>query len=186
MLESVFSIDTLWWILVCLYVPACIGLIVIVLLQKGKGTNFAGAFGVGGGSDAVFGPRSSQSLVVRLTYLAAAAFMIIAVIMSIISGKVGKGIAPETVQIDETNAISSTELSDLGLGSGEVDQSRADEAEATASAIETEPPAQDAQGVATETTEEEPAKEEEAPQEETNEEGLTEEGTDEQPSGPRS
>ena len=43
MLERIFSADTFWWILMVLYVPACIGLIVIVLLQKGKGTSFAGA-----------------------------------------------------------------------------------------------------------------------------------------------
>jgi len=36
----------LWWICVILYVPACLGLIAVVLLQKGKGVGFAGAFGL--------------------------------------------------------------------------------------------------------------------------------------------
>lgn len=139
MMESLFSFDTLWWILIILYVPACIGLIIIVLLQKGKGTNFAGAFGVGGGSDAVFGPKSSQSLVVRLTYVAAAMFMIIAALMSIISGRVGKGIAPETVEAEEINAVSASDLSDLGLGKGEAaaDAAVAPEVETPASSDET-------------------------------------------------
>ena len=44
-----FSWDTLWYGLLIMYVPACFGLIVIVLLQKGKGTGFAGAFGAGAG-----------------------------------------------------------------------------------------------------------------------------------------
>lgn len=72
MLDTIFSFDTLWVILMIMYVPACLGLIVIVLLQKGKGTGFAGAFGMGaGGADTVFGPKSSQSLPVKLTYIAA-------------------------------------------------------------------------------------------------------------------
>ena len=62
MLSAIFSLATLWWLILILYVPACVGLIVIVLLQKGKGVGFAGAFGVGGGSEAIFGPRSSKSL----------------------------------------------------------------------------------------------------------------------------
>ncbi len=41
MLETIFSADTLWWILIIVYIPACFGLIVIVLLQKGKGAGFA-------------------------------------------------------------------------------------------------------------------------------------------------
>lgn len=106
--------DVVWWILVCLYVPACIGLIVIVLLQKGKGTGFAGAFGMGAGSDTVFGPRSRQSLPVRLTYVAATLFMVIALLMSIIAGRVGKGTAPELV---EEAAVGSS-LTDLGIGTG--------------------------------------------------------------------
>lgn len=107
--------DVLWWILVFLYVPACIGLIVIVLLQKGKGTGFAGAFGMGAGSDTVFGPRSRQSLPVRLTYVAATLFMVIALLMSIIAGRVGKGTAPELV---EEATVGSSSLIDLGIGTG--------------------------------------------------------------------
>ena len=116
--ESIFSWDTLWWILLVLYVPSCIGLIVIVLLQKGKGTGFCGAFGMGGGSDAVFGPRSSKSLPIRLTYLAATLFMVIALVMSLVSPHVGKGSAPALVPIDDVETILTTGLSDLGLGEG--------------------------------------------------------------------
>ena len=78
MLEAIFSLTTLWWVILLLYIPACIGLIVIVLLQKGKGVGFAGAFGVGGGSDTIFGPRSSKSLPQKITYAAAGTFMVLA------------------------------------------------------------------------------------------------------------
>ncbi|HIJ66376.1 MAG TPA: preprotein translocase subunit SecG [Candidatus Hydrogenedentes bacterium] len=87
----------LWWFMLIVYAVCCLGLIVIVLLQKGKGTGFAGAFGVGPGSDTVFGPRMSKSLPVRLTYIMAGLFLSLALVMSIIAGSVGKGAAPGKV-----------------------------------------------------------------------------------------
>ena len=122
-----FSWDTLWYGLLIMYVPACFGLIVIVLLQKGKGTGFAGAFGAGAGpgSEAVFGPKAGQSLPVKLTYVAAALFMIIAVVMSVIAGKVGRDDAPELVTDSGASAVTTTAaLSEFGLGTGVVDASR--------------------------------------------------------------
>lgn len=120
MLETIFSADTLWWILMIIYVPACLGLIVIVLLQKGKGAGFAGSFGAGAGpgSETVFGPRSGQTLPVKLTYVAAVVFITISVIMSVVSGKVGKGQAPELFEEDGTTIEVITDLDDLGIGTG--------------------------------------------------------------------
>ena len=113
--------ETLWILMLILYIPSCIGLIVIVLLQKGKGTGFAGAFGIGPGSDTVFGPRGSKSLPARLTHVMAAIFMILALAMSMISGRVGKGIAPDKVEgPDELGAFGPVSydglLDDLGSG----------------------------------------------------------------------
>lgn len=120
MLDAIFSFDTLWIFLMILYVPACIGLIVVVLLQKGKGTGFAGAFGAGAGpgADAVFGPKSGQTLPVRLTYFAAITFMVIAVIMSIIAGRVGKGVAPELLEVSESDSGYADTFDSLGIGTG--------------------------------------------------------------------
>lgn len=98
MLDIIFSWNTVWWILVPIYVLCCIGLIIVVLLQKGKGVGFAGAFGAGpGGGDAVFGPRSSKSLPQKITYSMAGIFMLIALILSMLSGNVGTSVAPELV-----------------------------------------------------------------------------------------
>lgn len=121
MLSKLFSLSTLDLLLTIIFVPACIGLIVIVLLQKGKGTGFAGAFGIGSGSETVFGPRATQSVPIRLTYLFATLFMVIALTKSVIAGSVGKGDAPDLVEV-EGSAISagSSALDDLGLGSGQV------------------------------------------------------------------
>ena len=107
--------DILWYVMLALYIPACIGLIVVVLLQKGKGVGFAGAFGIGGGSDTVFGPRMNKSLPQRLTHAMAAIFMILALCMSLVSGRLGKGVAPDKAAEEMTQTDFSA-LDDLGSG----------------------------------------------------------------------
>lgn len=114
MLGAIFSWAALRWLLILVYVPACIGLIAIVLLQKGKGTGFAGAFGIGGGSDAVFGPRASRSLPVRLTYTFATIFIVLALTLSFLEDKIVRGDAPELVSEE---AVVESGLLDEGLGS---------------------------------------------------------------------
>lgn len=110
--------EFLWILMLVLYVPACIGLIVVVLLQKGKGVGFAGAFGVGPGSDAVFGPRGARTLPQKLTYIMAATFMVLALGMSLISGRLGKGAAPDAVSDKAAveTKVDATVLDDLGSG----------------------------------------------------------------------
>lgn len=118
MLDAIFSWETLRWFMWLVYFPVCVFLMVIVLLQKGKGTSFAGAFGIGPGSDAVFGPRASRSLPVRLTYISAGLFLVLALGLSAVEGKVGKGAAPQKVAIEEVGSIPESEtLNELGLGS---------------------------------------------------------------------
>ncbi|HPU98592.1 MAG TPA: hypothetical protein PLO53_11645, partial [Candidatus Hydrogenedentes bacterium] len=56
-----------------------------------------GAFGVGAGSDTIFGPWSSKSLPQKITYVSAGLFMGLALLMSMISGRVGRAAAPELV-----------------------------------------------------------------------------------------
>ena len=120
-------IEILRVIMMILYIPACIGLIAVVLLQKGKGVGFAGAFGIGPGSDTVFGPRMSRSLPVRLTQVAAGIFLVLAFGLSYVSGKVGKGDAPDIVPEDATTSQTSAPadpgaapqgLEDLGSAAG--------------------------------------------------------------------
>ena len=100
MFDFIFSWEFLWWLIMIIYVPASLGLIVVVLLQKGKGVGFAGAFGAGGGSDTVFGPRSAKSLPQKLTYTMAGLFMFLALVMSLLTDKVGRGAAPDLVEAD--------------------------------------------------------------------------------------
>jgi len=119
MFEWLFRWETLWYLLLVLYIPSCIGLIVIVLLQKGKGVGFAGAFGVGAGTDAIFGGRSGKTLPQKLTYVMAGTFMLFALIMSLISGRLGKGSAPEKISEEAVTSAATADVSMLDdLGSG--------------------------------------------------------------------
>jgi preprotein translocase subunit SecG len=73
-------------LLVVLYVLVCVFLILVVLLQQGKGADLAGAFG-GTGSQASFGPRSSTNIMHRLTTASFVLFVIMSMTLAIISGK---------------------------------------------------------------------------------------------------
>ena len=145
-MQSIISWQTIWYLILVLYIPACLGLIVVVLLQKGKGVGFAGAFGMGGGSDTVFGPRASKSLPQRLTYIMAGLFMALALVMSLIAGRTGAGVAPETVS---ESAEDYSALEDLGTAveGGEGQAAPAQPAAPAAPAATTEAPAQPAQPV---------------------------------------
>jgi preprotein translocase subunit SecG len=60
-------------LLLIIHVIACSGLIVIVLLQAGRGASLGAAFG-GGSSQTLFGARSA-TLIGRLTWVLAGVFM---------------------------------------------------------------------------------------------------------------
>jgi preprotein translocase subunit SecG len=127
MLDAIFSLDTIWWTLMVVYVPACIGLIGIVLLQQGKGGGFGGALGGGSGpgADTVFGTKNSQSLPVKITYAGATLFMTIAIVLSVLSGRLDKGVAPDLLEVregDPTASFGSSALDAHGLGSALINE----------------------------------------------------------------
>src|SRR3977135_1408774 len=71
------------------HVIVCLVLIVVVLLQSGKAADLAGAFG-GMGSQTVFGPRGSATVLSKATTIAAAMFMVTSLTLSILSTRAGK------------------------------------------------------------------------------------------------
>ena len=58
--------------------------IVVVLLQSGKAADLAGAFG-GMGSQTVFGPRGSATVLTRATTISAILFMVTSMTLSVMS-----------------------------------------------------------------------------------------------------
>ena len=60
----------------------CIFLILVILLQSGKGGDVAAAFG-GSGSQTAFGPRGAQKPLEKATVIAAILFMVLALLFSL-------------------------------------------------------------------------------------------------------
>src|SRR5262249_41206225 len=67
----------LYGLVVALYVFICFFLILVVLVQQGKGADIAGAFG-GGGTQTAFGARGATTLLHKLTTGAFIGFIVIA------------------------------------------------------------------------------------------------------------
>ena len=80
-------------LLTTILVLVCLFLIVVVLLQSGKAADLAGAFG-GMGSQTVFGPRGSATVLSRATTIAAGLFMVTSLTLSILATRAGGGAAP--------------------------------------------------------------------------------------------
>jgi preprotein translocase subunit SecG len=72
--------------LVVLYVFVCFFLILVVLVQQGKGADIAGAFG-GGGTQTAFGARGATTLLHKLTTGAFIAFIVSALVLTIVEAR---------------------------------------------------------------------------------------------------
>jgi preprotein translocase subunit SecG len=71
-----------------LHVIICLFLIIVVLLQSGKAADLAGAFG-GMGSQTVFGPRGTATVLSKATTIAAALFMVTSLTLVILANNQG-------------------------------------------------------------------------------------------------
>jgi len=67
-----------------LHIIICMFLIIVVLLQSGKAADLAGAFG-GMGSQTVFGPRGTATVLSKATTVAAALFMVTSLVLVIMA-----------------------------------------------------------------------------------------------------
>ena len=74
-------------IVILLHVTVCIALILIVLLQRGKGADMGAAFG--GSSQAIFGSSGAASFMHRITAAAAIMFMLTSLSLALLFGRVG-------------------------------------------------------------------------------------------------
>jgi preprotein translocase subunit SecG len=72
------------YVLTSIHVIVCLFLIIVVLLQSGKAADLAGAFG-GMGSQTVFGPRGTATVLSKATTVAAVLFMVTSLSLVIMS-----------------------------------------------------------------------------------------------------
>jgi preprotein translocase subunit SecG len=76
------------YLLTTIHVIVCLFMVIVVLLQSGKAADLAGAFG-GMGSQTVFGPRGSATVLSKATTIAAALFMVTSLSLSIMATRSG-------------------------------------------------------------------------------------------------
>ena len=79
----------LYYLVVTIYVITCLVLVLVILLQQGKGGDIANAFG-GGSSQAAFGARSGATVLSRATTVCAVLFVVGALVLGIV-GQRGPG-----------------------------------------------------------------------------------------------
>ena len=72
--------------LVSIYVIVCVFLILVVLLQQGKGADIAGAIG-GGGSQTAFGARGATTFLHKQTTGAFIGFVVLSMLLSILEAR---------------------------------------------------------------------------------------------------
>jgi len=72
-------------ILTLLHVVVCVALVMIVLLQKGKGASMGAAFG--GSSQTVFGSTGATSFLSKITVAAAVIFMFTSLGLALLMGR---------------------------------------------------------------------------------------------------
>ncbi len=77
-----------------LHVLVCFFLILVVLLQTGKGADLAGAFGVGG-SQTAFGARGAATLLSKLTTISAIVFMITSFTLALFANRQGGSVVTD-------------------------------------------------------------------------------------------
>lgn len=73
-------------LLIILYIVVCVFLILVVLLQQGKGADVAAAFG-GAGSQVAFGPRGTTTLLHKLTTGSFVLFVVLCIGLSVLTAR---------------------------------------------------------------------------------------------------
>lgn len=77
---------------VIVFIVVCFFLILVVLLQQGKGADVAAAFG-GATSPTAFGPRGTTTLMHKLTTGSFIAFVALSILLSVQTARRGRSVA---------------------------------------------------------------------------------------------
>jgi len=79
--------------LLVLYTFVCLFLILVVLIQQGRGADIAGAFG-GGGTQTAFGARGATTILHKLTTGGFVAFIVVALVLTILEARPRASVVP--------------------------------------------------------------------------------------------
>ena len=92
-------------LLIFFYIVISISLILLVLLQQGKGSDIGSAFG-GGSSNAMFGSSGSSNPLTKVTAFVSAIFLILSLSITYISrNSLEKGVDVDETIIEETGIL---------------------------------------------------------------------------------
>jgi len=75
--------------LTVVFVLVCFLLVVVVLLQSGKGGGVSGAFGIGQASQTIFGASGAGNVLTKATAVLGGAFMLISLLLAMLEGGSG-------------------------------------------------------------------------------------------------
>jgi len=92
-----------------LHVLVCVFLILVVLLQTGKGADLAGAFG-GGGSQTAFGARGATTLLHKLTTASAIIFMATSLTLAVLASRPSSTVVEEPEPAPAAETTPATDL----------------------------------------------------------------------------
>ena len=88
-------------LVVIIHLIACFSLILIVLLQSGKGQSMGAMFGGGGGSQTLFGSSGASSFLTKATTALAVVFMLTSLTLAYVSKAGHESIMPVTQQEEQ-------------------------------------------------------------------------------------
>ncbi len=90
--------------LIVLYVFICFFLVLVVLVQQGKGADIAGAFG-GGGTQTAFGARGATTLLHKLTTGAFIGFILLSLALTVLQARQRPSVVRSVTQKTTQGAV---------------------------------------------------------------------------------
>ena len=90
-------------IVTIIHILVCVALVLIVLLQAGKGAEMGAAFG--GASQTVFGSTGATGFLTKVTYASAAVFMITSLLLAFASSQRASSVMQQRPAETETTEV---------------------------------------------------------------------------------